>query len=276
MYFYILDIAGMTNMNKKSIIIVVILLILAFFICSCKTNIRQDINSSFNNSIEQKEESKVQITPFKFLTKDGFEIYSTLYQVKNPKAQVLLLHGFRGKQEDYAELTKILNEKDINVITLDFRGHGKSIFRTNIEINEQDLNLQDYTSLSSDLEGVIIYLDSKNLNSNFSIVGSDLGANVALVFATKHNDSVKKLILLSPSQNYYGVITTDTIKKYNNSLYIVTSVSDDLSYEGSKYLYDNSISEDKEFKLYSSSGHGVQMFLYEMGLFDKVSFWLLK
>ena len=263
-------------MNKKIMFILIVLLLFAFLMCSCKTNTEKDINVVINNSIVQKEESKVKVTAFKFLSKDGFEIYSTLYAVNNPQTQVLLLHGFRGKQEDYAELVQVLTEKNINVITLDFRGHGKSIFKNNVEIREQDLTLSDYNYLSTDLEGVINYLDSKNLNSNFSIVGSDLGANVALLFATKHNNAVKKLILLSPSQNYYGVITTDAIKKYNNSLYVVTSISDDLSYEGSKFVYDNSISEDKEFKLYSGSGHGAQIFLYERGMFDKVSFWLLK
>lgn len=220
-------------------------IILFAFVVSCSSNIRQD---SLNLNQTDSYLSSTEVSKFKYLTKDGFEIHGALYKNKhgvNEKNYVLLLYGFGQNKSVYDNLKDYLVNEGFDVITLDYRGHGESIFRNNIELHSNDLTLDDFSSMPSDINGVLLYLEAKNISKTISIIGSDIGANIALNFAVKNNATVQNLILISPSLNYYGIKVQREIEKYFGSLYLVTSVDDSVSYEPSKILYDASKSEKK-------------------------------
>jgi pimeloyl-ACP methyl ester carboxylesterase len=120
------------------------------------------------------------------------------------------------------------------VITVDLRGHGesKTAVSTNgstAELDATRFQVADYQAMVvQDMEAVRSFLveqnDAGNLNLNkLCVVGSGMGANVALLWAArdwatpplavrKQGQDVKALVLLSPRWNYRGLILRDAMK----------------------------------------------------------------
>ena len=59
-------------------------------------------------------------------SKDGTQLYVKQFHAVQPKAQVLILHGYLEHCLRYTEFAEYLNGQGISVTTYDFRGHGKS------------------------------------------------------------------------------------------------------------------------------------------------------
>eukprot|EP00934_Nitzschia_sp_Nitz4_P004236 Nitzschia sp. Nitz4//scaffold10_size219509//98375//99232//NITZ4_001427-RA/size219509-processed-gene-0.130-mRNA-1//-1//CDS//3329532917//4226//frame0 len=60
-------------------------------------------------------------------SKDGTSLFVRQYNaVENPKAQILICHGYLEHCGRYQEFAEYLNTQNIAVTTFDFRGHGKS------------------------------------------------------------------------------------------------------------------------------------------------------
>ena len=69
-----------------------------------------------------------------FETKDGFLLSGDLYfapQKKPPRPLVVLLHSFGARASDWGTLPESLRVKNYNVLALDLRGHGKSVYTKN-------------------------------------------------------------------------------------------------------------------------------------------------
>lgn len=61
---------------------------------------------------------------------DGYnslKLFCTKYEVDNPKAVVLVIHGMQEHSGRYGQFAKFLNANGYNVITSDSRGHGKTM-----------------------------------------------------------------------------------------------------------------------------------------------------
>lgn len=59
-------------------------------------------------------------------TKDGTSLHITQYHCKNPKAQVLVVHGYLEHSLRYVDFAQSLNKSSISVTLFDVRGHGSS------------------------------------------------------------------------------------------------------------------------------------------------------
>lgn len=81
--------------------------------------------------------------------------------------------------------------KYIDVICIDFRGHGKSKGFYSFTKNE-----------IYDIEAVIEY--AKNKYSTINIMGFSLGASLSLIAASDHKD-INKVIAISPATNFYKI-----------------------------------------------------------------------
>ena len=58
--------------------------------------------------------------------KDGTSLHVTQFHCKDPKAQVLLVHGYLEHSLRYVEFAQALNKSNISVTFFDVRGHGSS------------------------------------------------------------------------------------------------------------------------------------------------------
>lgn len=60
------------------------------------------------------------------LNRDGVQLKAILLSPKSPKACIILLHGIRGKKEQWIGTAKWLNEKGYATLITDIRAHGES------------------------------------------------------------------------------------------------------------------------------------------------------
>lgn len=62
----------------------------------------------------------------KFTNKDGFQLFQQSWLIDDPKAVVLIVHGFGEHSSRYAHLAAYLNEHGYAVYSYDHQGHGQS------------------------------------------------------------------------------------------------------------------------------------------------------
>jgi pimeloyl-ACP methyl ester carboxylesterase len=180
-------------------------------------------------------------------TKDGVQLKITYYPSREGQdaVPVVMLHDFGETRAVFNPLATALQKPSDPegpgqrtasraVITVDLRGHGesKTAVGTNgstVELNATRFQVTDYQAMVvQDMEAVRSFLveqnDAGNLNLNkLCVVGSGMGANVALLWAArdwatpplavrKQGQDVKALVLLSPRWNYRGLILRDAMK----------------------------------------------------------------
>jgi pimeloyl-ACP methyl ester carboxylesterase len=181
-------------------------------------------------------------------TKDNVQLKITYYP--SPAGQdavpVVMLHDYNETRAVFAPLATFLQNPPLPqaasqpkiapraVITVDLRGHGESKAAlapdgSTVELAPHRLRPADFEAMAQfDMEAVRSFLVQQNdagaLNLNkLCIVGSGMGANVALLWAArdwatpplptrKQGQDVKALVLLSPRWNYNGLMVAAAMK----------------------------------------------------------------
>jgi len=181
-------------------------------------------------------------------TKDGVQLKATYYpsNAGQDAVPVIMLHDFAETRAVLEPLALALQNprapaspaapkmESRAVVTVDLRGHGdsKTAFAADgspIELEATRFEVEDFESMVVyDVEAVRSFLVEQNdagmLNLNkLCIVGSGMGANVAILWAArdwsapplpvrKQGQDVKALALLSPQWNFKGLILRDAMK----------------------------------------------------------------
>lgn len=119
----------------------------------------------------------------KFITIDGNKI--RYLESGDSKESIVLIHGLGASAERWEFVIPYL-EKKYRMIVPDLIGFGHS-----------DKPLVDYTP-DFFSEFISKFLKKINISKTY-LIGSSLGGQISIEFASKHNDVVKKLVLISPS-----------------------------------------------------------------------------
>ena len=59
-------------------------------------------------------------------SKDGYKLDVHIFEVKEAKAVVQIIHGMEEHQERYETFINFLNQNGLTVVSSDMRGHGKN------------------------------------------------------------------------------------------------------------------------------------------------------
>lgn len=164
--------------------------------------------------------------PFHYNTSEGFNLTGTLYIPNNTSQKiplVVLLHSIGGNKSQWGNLPNVLIQKNCACLALDLRGHGGSVFnRAEKRCSWMYFTDRDFAKYPTDVSGAIqATLQSyKILNhSQIILVGSDLGANTAILAANKLNRKtpcVRSLVLISPRVLLKSLYTPYEMVKYGN------------------------------------------------------------
>ncbi len=194
---------------------------------------------------------------------------------------VVLLHGLNGSHRDWNSLPVTLVKRGYAVLALDQRGHGISTRTTGGRlVTWRDFDQMQWKQMPKDLDRVLKYFDHNEdypqvNNKKVALIGSKLGANVALIAANRHANHIKATIMLSPSLDYKGLETSRPMVDYRNALFIIASNWDNVSYEASELLYRWAVGP-KAIQLYRLSGDGSDMIKLRPDLKDEMANWLMK
>ena len=122
---------------------------------------------------------------------DGQKIKAYYYHIENPKAFVCIFHGMAEHQLRYKKLAKVLNENKFNVLTIDHRGHGESLYDGKLKGYFAD---EDgwYKNLD-DLHAIITMIKPKN--TPFVLFGHSMGSLVARSYLKKYGQELSALYL---------------------------------------------------------------------------------
>lgn len=182
------------------------------------------------------------------VTDDGFKIAYDYHFVSDKG--VILIHMMNQNKDDMKSLADFLNKNGYSTIAIDLRGHGKSDGRW------QDFSEEDFQNMRYDLKAAKNFLVQKGVN-RISIVGASIGANLALNYSA--SSDIKRIVLLSPGENYHGITTLDTIKNYKGAVLLVSAKDDSESYSTTEQLNKNAV--NSRFISYDTGGHGTYLLL---------------
>jgi esterase len=125
------------------------------------------------------ETAKTQILP------DGVVLGYDLWPSQSPRGVIVLLHGMASNRTRWSEfIERTTLKRDWDILNLDLRGHGDSMFRGRIGM----------AIWCDDLAKV---LDAEGYE-RVVLIGHSLGAHLALQFAARFPTRVQALILIDP------------------------------------------------------------------------------
>ena len=178
---------------------------------------------------------------------------------------VLLIHGRDKSGVVWKLFAEKLVAKGMRVLTIDLRGHGGSG-------KAPQSGDAAYPMMIEDVRSGLKTLQRYELKS-LSIVGADVGANLALQAAAE-NDSVSNLVLLSPGFNIKGIKATQYLEGYGERpLFLAAGTNDDYSAKTVKYMRTKAKGQSK-LTVPNGGETGAQLLEEHPDLEDSVLQWL--
>ena len=196
-------------------------------------------------------------------TEDGVQIHASM--TGRGTDAVLLIHGRKKSSVVWKLFAEKLAAKGIRVLSIDLRGHGASG-------KAPQSGDEAYPAMIEDVRIGLKTLQRYQLKS-ISIVGGDLGANLALQAAAENSD-VSNLVLLSPGFNIKGIKATQYLQGYGQRpLLLAAGNGDEYSTKTVKYLQTKAGGQNKLI-IPSGAESGAQLLEKHPDLEDGVLQWL--
>ena len=146
-----------------------------------------------------------------FVTRDKFILVGDLY-LANPetnKPLVICLHSFSMNAQVWKDMAENLRIKGYNVLAMDLRGHGRSIYNESLKLKSRYYYKQDtWQKLPKDVYDAVKYVKANypKVNCNETIIiGADIGASAGSIGAMSLSKPPLKLILISPMLEFKGL-----------------------------------------------------------------------
>ncbi|MBI3272681.1 MAG: alpha/beta fold hydrolase [Planctomycetes bacterium] len=198
-----------------------------------------------------------------FTTEDGFALKATFTPAISGlvKGAVVLLHMLNRTRSDWREVGTNLSRAGFEVLAIDLRGHGESLYREGQAAPWKDFTKEEFQAMPRDLAAARKYLEARPelAGKAWLLVGASIGGNVAAAYAAS-DPSVDGVALLSPGLDYRGVTTEDALRKYGKRpIFLASSSEDEYSSQTVKTLA-GLVEGPKTVKAYQHAGHGTKMF----------------
>jgi len=137
-----------------------------------------------------------------FVSKDKLKLKANIYQVPNPKATIILLHGIRSSKEQWDEEARMFNTWGYNAVVPDLRAHGES----------QGTYCSFGYYEKQDIKTLLDTLQYQGYKARFGIWGHSLGGAIALQTLAK--DKRLQFGIIESSYADFKQITKDYSRYY--------------------------------------------------------------
>ena len=121
---------------------------------------------------------------------DGYNLSLAVFAAKNPKANVLVVHGMQEHKERYEGFASFLQEHGYNVVTSDLRGHGNNAPKLS-HIADKDgdkLIIQDQKKITE-------YIEEQFPNLPIYILAHSMGTMITRVLLQSDSKKYQKVAL---------------------------------------------------------------------------------
>ena len=163
---------------------------------------------------------------------------------------VLLVHGQSQARSAWGGLSQQLTGHGFFVLSIDLRDHGAS------GTSPTPLT-EDCTPMKADLEAALTWLRDRGPES-ISIVGAELGANLALQVAAS-NPIVSNVALLSPGLNHCGVKVGAAISAYEGRPILLASSETDVTSKKTATILEAKATGPKHLELVPGNAKGIRL-----------------
>lgn len=191
-----------------------------------------------------------------FTTKDRFILVGDLYlaKPKTNKPLIVMLHSYGLSSRYWYTLPEQLREKGYNVLTMDLRGHGRSVYNEKLKLKSRFYFKQDtWQKLPDDVIQSINYVKAnyKSINCNeIYIIGADLGASAGVLAGANMKFKPEKMVLISPMLNFKGLYIPVKIASFKNTKFFVLLSKSD------KVFFNFHSTVTPQIKTYPLGGQG--------------------
>jgi acylglycerol lipase len=125
-----------------------------------------------------------------FRLEGGLQLYTQSWLPNNPKAIVILSHGYAEHSSRYHHFASYLVENSFAVYALDHRGHGRS--------EGERANVKVFSEYVSDLGKFVTGVREKHPTLKRFLLGHSMGGAIAAQFAIEQPNTLNGLLLSSP------------------------------------------------------------------------------
>lgn len=242
-------------------------LFLVMFLALCMLTV------TFSYAAGVSKKASKEGTDIEFETKDGFLLHGMLYLPKEKRSKyplVLLLHSLGYSSKYWENIPPKLTNAGFAVLTVDFRGHGASIYDKNFrKKNWMYMSDKSYLKYPDDILSFLVYLNDnyKNVSvSHMAIVGADIGANTAILVSDKLKIKPEALVLISPSIKFKDLYTPIALANLGSTPIMVDISGKDL-YSKSQANYLKRFAQGEfDIKTYPNGGIGMLMLKVNPGM----------
>ncbi len=135
-----------------------------------------------------------------FKTRDGINLYSNSFDVES-NTTIILLHGILASNYQFNTTAGLISKTTkTNVITLDFRGHGKS--------DGESGDIEYIDQYVDDISDIVSMIRKEKPNQKIILAGHSMGGGIAMRNAMKNNTaSVDGYILFAPALGWESPTT---------------------------------------------------------------------
>lgn len=124
------------------------------------------------------------------ITKDNLDLVTKSWKVADPKAIVVLTHGYNDRAGRYEHVGKALNEAGYSLYAYDLRGHGES--------GGQRGHVLSFNDFLDDLGLVVAEARQDAPGKKVFVYGHSMGGNITLNYAIQHPEGLSGVIATSP------------------------------------------------------------------------------
>jgi pimeloyl-ACP methyl ester carboxylesterase len=197
---------------------------------------------------------------------------------------VILLHELGGSNADWGTLPYYLVKAGYSVLSVDMRGHGKSI-RTSRgkRLTWRALKDNDWLTLPRDVDRMVHFFqenkeDYPQINSSHAaLIGAQLGASVAMSAAVDINayakNTVGAVVLIDANREFRSIKLSEKIISYTLPLFVAASQTNPQTFSDSQLLYRWALGP-KVLRLYKNVGDGTMLVRNQPDLQVAIAQWL--
>lgn len=194
---------------------------------------------------------------------------------------LILLHGANSDRLSWEVFAIEQVKRGYAVLLVDLPGHGQSArLATGGYKYWRRFEAKDWQQFTNTLLAFYKALYKTELQKHLQVspkqavlLGSGLGANVALVLAGKASDLTAGVATLDASLNAKGVEPALAMLDYEGPMFFAASSTDSSAYSGTERLYRISLGQ-KKLSLHNDIGSGLDMLRFHPALKEELEAWL--
>ena len=199
----------------------------------------------------------------RFSTADGCSL-EAFYLAPSTGSRVFInAHGLGSDKNEWAPFQDALRQRGLGYLSIDLRGHGRSLKCADKEVSYRAFSKADWNALSRDIEAAAAWLKKKKIPpAEMVFCGASIGANLSLKAAAEGTIKPAAVVLLSAGLEYAGVKTERNYAAAQPARILMAASEDDAyAWQSGNYLAATAAAKGLPVAfLAGPGGHGVNMF----------------